>query len=119
MTPTQQTSGTRLMPSSWRRCDTMKLGRVIGKVVSTRKEGNVNSLKILVVDYLDENLAGTGKSAACIDTVDARDGDVVLLCLSSSARQTMATKNVCTDNSIVGIVDSIFAEKKYLYKKSN
>ena len=97
----------------------MKLGRVIGKVVSTRKEGNVEGLRILVVQYLDDKLATTGKTAACIDSVNAGDGDIVLLVSSSSARLTNVTKNVCTDNTIVGIVDTISAENKYLYKKSN
>lgn len=97
----------------------MKLGRVIGKVVSTRKEGNLDGLKILVVQYLDDKLAATEKAAACIDSVNAGDGDIVLLVSSSSARFTSVTKNVCTDNTIVGIVDTISAGNKYLYKKSN
>lgn len=95
----------------------MKLGKIIGKVISTRKEGNVNSLKILLVAYLDENLVETGKTVACIDTVNAGEGDIVLLCSASSARETKITKNACTDNSIVGIVDAISVGKKYLYKK--
>ncbi len=96
----------------------MKLGRVIGKVVSTRKEGNVDGLRILVVQYLDERLTDTGKTAACIDTVNSGDGDVVLLCSSSSARLTSTTRNVCTDNTIVGIVDAVSSGKKNVYKKS-
>jgi microcompartment protein CcmK/EutM len=96
----------------------MKIGKVIGKVVSTRKEGNVEGLPILVVSYLDETLSDTGKTAACIDTVNAGDGDVVLLCASSSARMTSRTTNVATDNTIVGIVDSVSAGSTYLYRKS-
>ena len=96
----------------------MKIGRVIGKVVSTRKEGNVDGLPILVVSYLDEKLADTGKTAACIDTVNAGEGDVVLLCGSSSARMTSRTTNVATDNTVVGIVDSVSAGSNYLYDKS-
>jgi ethanolamine utilization protein EutN len=96
----------------------MKIGKVIGKIVSTRKEGNVGGLPILVVSYLDETLSDTGKTAACIDTVNAGDGDVVLLCASSSARMTSKTTNVATDNTIVGIVDSVSAESKYIYRKS-
>ncbi len=91
------------------------LGKVTGKVVSTRKEGNVGGLKILVVNYLDEDLQDTGKGAACIDTVNAGDGDVVLLCSSSSARLTAITKNVCTDNTIVGVVDTVSASGKDIY----
>jgi ethanolamine utilization protein EutN len=96
----------------------MKIGKVIGKVVSTRKEGNVAGLPILVVSYLDETLTDTGKSAACIDTVNAGEGDVVLLCASSSARMTSKTTNVATDNTIVGIIDSVSAGSKFVYNKS-
>lgn len=95
----------------------MKIAKVIGKVVSTRKEGNVEGLPILVVSYLDENLADTGKSAACIDTVSAGEGDVVLLCASSSARMTSKTTHVATDNTIVGIIDSVSAGSTYMYRK--
>jgi microcompartment protein CcmK/EutM len=96
----------------------MKIGKVIGKVVSTRKEGNVGGLPILVVSYLDETLSDTGKTAACIDTVNAGDGDIVLLCASSSARMTSKTTNAATDNTIVGIVDSVSAGSTYVYRKS-
>ena len=96
----------------------MKLGIVIGTVVSTRKEGNFHGLKILVVSYLDEEMADTKKTAACIDTVNAGEGDIVLLCSSSSARITQMTNNVATDNTIVGIVDSVSSSNKYIYQKN-
>lgn len=95
----------------------MKLGKVIGKIISTKKEGNLDGLKIMAVKYLDENLNDTKKTIACIDTVSAGDGDLVLLCSSSSARFTKMTQNVATDAAIVGIVDSISAGKKYKFKK--
>jgi carbon dioxide concentrating mechanism protein CcmL len=97
----------------------MKIGKVIGNLVSTRKEGNLEGLKILVVDYLDEKLKDTKKSAACIDSVGAGNGDIVLLCSSSSARLTETTKNTATDNTIVGIIDSISSGGKYIYKREN
>lgn len=97
----------------------MKLGLVIGKVVSTRKEGKLEGLKILIVNYLNENMEKTKETAACIDTVNAGEGDVVLLCSSSSARLTKLTKDVATDNTIVGIVDSVMKEGNYIYKKTN
>ncbi len=116
---TPRTFGMKHSPNSQVKCKAMKLGRVIGKVVSTRKEGNVDGLKILVVQYLDDKLGATVKTAACIDSVNAGDGDIVLLVSSSSARLTNVTKNVCTDNTIVGIVDAVSSENKHLYRKSN
>ena len=58
----------------------MKLGIVIGNVVSTRKVGSVGGLKMLVVSYLNDELVDTKKTAVCIDTVNAGSGDMVLLC---------------------------------------
>ena len=97
----------------------MKLGRVIGQLVSTKKAGNIDGLKILVVNYLDEKLSGTSKSAACIDTVGAGNDDIVLLCSSSSARLTEITKKTAVDNAIVGIIDSISCGGKYIYNRSD
>lgn len=99
-----------------RRCD-LKLGRIIGTVVATRKVENVKALKLLVVRYLNEKMEDTDSTAVCVDTVTAGVGDIVLLCSSSSARLTKLTHNVCTDNTIVGIVDSVSSYNKFIYKK--
>ncbi len=96
----------------------MQLGKVIGQVVATRKEGKVHGLKIQVVRYLDEAMNETSKTAACVDTVQAGPGDIVLLCSSSSARMTAVTHGVCTDNAIVGIVDTITSGGRPLYEKN-
>lgn len=95
----------------------MKLGKVIGNVVSTNKVRNVNALKLYVVEYLDEDLKSVNKSLVCADTVNSGVGDVVLLCSSSSARLTGTTNNTCIDNAIVAIVDTISTGKKNIYKK--
>jgi ethanolamine utilization protein EutN len=95
----------------------MKLGVVIGTVVSTRKVDNNDGLTMLIVSYLTEELVDTGKSAVCIDSVGAGEGDIVLICSSSSARLTAATKRAVTDNTIVGIVDAISAGGRTAYLK--
>ncbi len=97
----------------------MQFAEVIGQVIATRKEGRTHGLKIMVVRYLDEAMQATKKTAACIDTVSAGRGDIVLLCSSSSARMTKMTKGVCTDNTIVGIIDSVTAPGKIIYEKES
>lgn len=96
----------------------MKLGIVTGTVVSTRKVENVTGLKLLVVSLLNADLADTGKTVVCTDTVNAGAGDLVLLCASSSARMTDATRSAATDNTIVGIVDAIDAAHTPLYTRT-
>jgi microcompartment protein CcmK/EutM len=95
----------------------MKLGKIIGNVVSTNKVDNVNALKLYVVEYLNEELIGLNKSAVCADTVNAGIGDIVLVCSSSSARMTMMTKDACIDNTIIAIVDLISSVQREVYNK--
>ena len=95
----------------------MKLGVVIGSVVSTRKAGRMDGLTLLVVRYLTEQFEPTGMTAVCADTVGAGKGEVVLLCASSSARMTAATKNAATDATVVGIVDVATAGSSSIYLK--
>ena len=95
----------------------MKLAKIIGQVVSTHKEGNLDGLKLLVVRYLDENLKELKASAVCTDSVNARNGDIVLICASSSARLTSRTHNVATDNTIIGIIDIVSTGKNNIYRK--
>jgi len=97
----------------------MKLAKVIGKVISNQREGRLDDLKISVVRFLDADMNDTKKTVACIDTVNADDGEVVLVCSSSSARITKQTENTATDCAIVGIVDTISEGKGYCYNKVN
>ncbi len=97
----------------------MKLGLVKGNIVSTRKNGNLHGLKLLVVELLTEELKPTDKSVVCVDTVNAGQGDVVIMCSSSSARMTEQTRNIATDYTIVGIVDLVSINNEFIYKKSN
>jgi microcompartment protein CcmK/EutM len=93
----------------------MKFAKVIGQVISTRKEG-VDGLKLALICYLDEKLKKTKRVAICTDAVNARTGDIVLVCTSSSARMTRLTRRACTDNTIVAIVDTISTDKKDWFK---
>ena len=95
----------------------MKFGKIIGQAVSTRKEKNLEGKKLSVIRYLDDKLNETKKTAVSLDTVKANTGDVVLICTSSSARMTRMTRSVCTDSTIVAIVDSISQNKNDWYKK--
>jgi ethanolamine utilization protein EutN len=96
----------------------MQLGKVIGSVVATQKTENIKGLRLMVVRYLDENLKPKAKTTVSIDTVSTRKGDIVLLCSSSSARMTSLTRYACTDNTIVGIVETISFKNENLYNKS-
>ncbi|HLP17346.1 MAG TPA: EutN/CcmL family microcompartment protein [Bacteroidota bacterium] len=96
----------------------MKLGRVIANVSASRKDPTIEGKTMLVVRYLDAELRETSTVAACVDTVGAGTGDVVMLCSSSSARLTSVTSGTCTDNAIIGIVETVASSKHELYARN-
>jgi ethanolamine utilization protein EutN len=85
----------------------MKLGKVAGTVVATRKDPRLAGLKMLIVSTLSPEKEPDGGYEVAADTVGAGFREIVLLCTGSSARMTDKTKDAPVDASIVGIVDAV------------
>ena len=84
----------------------MQLAKVVGTVVSTRKDANLEGLKFLLVRSLDAEGRETGSSLVAADAVGAGPEEIVLIAAGSSARQTQQTDKRPVDAVIMGIVDS-------------
>lgn len=95
----------------------MLLGKVVGTIVSTRKEERLEGLKLQVLEILDINGLPNKNYVVAIDAVGAGVGEVVLYAAGSSARQTEATNNKPCDAVIMAIVDSWDIGDKTVYKK--
>ncbi len=89
----------------------MRLGRVVGNVVSTKKDERLVGQKLLVVKLLEpvdgglRDASGDGSYCVAVDVVGAGVGELVLLCSGSSARAALGDDAVPVDDAIVGIVD--------------
>ena len=92
----------------------MKLGRVIGSVVATRKDASLEGTKLLVVENLTLDLKPEGGYVVAVDAVGAGAEEVVLYASGSSARQTPVTKDRPVDAVIMAIVDSFDAHGSYV-----
>lgn len=84
----------------------MQLARVIGTVVSTVKNAELEGRKLLVVQSLDSKLKPVGKPLVAIDSVGAGCGELVFWCRGKEASFPFEGGSVPTDCTIVGIVDS-------------
>lgn len=82
----------------------MLMGRVVGNIVSTRKNERLVGSKILEVRLI-ENGCETDKYIVAIDTVGAGIGEPVLITTGSPARLAMADCSAPVDAAIVGIID--------------
>ena len=84
----------------------MKTARVIGNIWATRKDENLNGLKLLIIQpvkIVDEKAIGEPIIAA--DIIGAGVGETVIYVSGSSARPAAGSGNVPVDATIIGIVD--------------
>ncbi|MCU0505126.1 MAG: EutN/CcmL family microcompartment protein [Chloroflexi bacterium] len=84
----------------------MLLGRVVGTVVATRKEPQIEGWKLLLVRQVDAENRDAGGYVVAVDAVGAGVGETVLYASGSSARQTEATRDRPCDAVIMAIVDT-------------
>ena len=85
----------------------MVLGKVVGTVWATRKDEELVGMKLQIVKHLDLQYRVKDTFVVAVDTVQAGVGDVVLVCIGSSARQTAQTKNKPVDAVIMAVVDKL------------
>ncbi len=95
----------------------MTLGKVVGTVVSTRKEEELSGLKLLLVKACDADGKPTGGTVVAVDAVGAGLGEVVLYASGSSARQTKVTRDRPVDATIMAIVDQVEIDGARRYVK--
>ncbi len=91
----------------------MFLAEVIGQVVATKKDEAMVGRKLLLlrprlVDPADPSKFRDGANTiVAVDTVGAGEGELVLFCQGSSARQAANLKPIPVDAAVIAIVDSV------------
>lgn len=95
----------------------MQIGKVIGTVVSTRKEDVLEGMKFLLVKNCDFDGNPVGPTVVAVDAVGAGVDEVVLYASGSSARLTRLTDNRPVDATIMAIVDILEVDGEQRYRK--
>ncbi len=91
----------------------MKLARVMGNVVATRKDPSFKGHKLLIVQPVDELGNDISDSFLSMDTVQAGPGDLVLVEQEgNAARQLLGTIDDPFHSVIVGVVDKVSTTKE-------
>ena len=85
----------------------MFFGKVIGTVWATRKDENLVSFKLQVVQPLSARRENAGDPIIAVDTVGAGQGETVFYITSREATIPLPVEMAPVDASIVGIVDRI------------
>lgn len=91
----------------------MKLCRVIGNVVATRKYPCYKGHKVLIVQPVDECGNDIGQSFLSCDIVDAGPGDIVLVEQEgNAARELLGTMADPFHSVIAGVVDKVYIKEE-------
>jgi microcompartment protein CcmK/EutM len=86
----------------------MKLGRVVGTVVSTINAPAFDDRTLLLCDLLDPAGRPAGGYLIAVDTVGAGAGETVLILdEGNSARQVLSAPGAPIRTLVVGIVDAV------------
>jgi len=79
------------------------VGKVIGKVVATRKDDRLVGIKLLLVQPLNPRREVEGEGQVVVDSVGAGVGETVLVITGSAVRQAHGAQDAPIDATIVGI----------------
>ena len=82
----------------------MLAGKVVGSVVSTRKNEKLIGNKFMIVEVVDK-MRATEQQLIAVDNIGAGIGEYVLVAQGSAARIGCDMKDAPVDAAIVGIID--------------
>lgn len=88
----------------------MVICKVVGHVWSTKKDRNLEGLKLMVV-MEDDPTIEKPRTYVAADIVGAGIGEQVLVVSGSTARKAFGNDDVPADMAIVGIIDTVEVEK--------
>jgi len=85
------------------------LARVVGNIVATQKNRRYEGARVMLCQQITPEGGETGMTVLALDSVDAGEGDVVLIVQEGWSASTAATKEAgaAIDSAIVGVVDRI------------
>ena len=95
----------------------MQIARVRGTVVSTHKAPSMTGVKLLLVQYIDEQGQLLPKYEVAGDIVGAGVGEWVLISIGSAARTHTGQESRPVDATVVGIIDTVSLDNGSLYSK--
>jgi ethanolamine utilization protein EutN len=87
----------------------MILARVLGNVVATQKNARYQGARIMLVQPIIPDGAARGASILALDSVDAGEGDIVIVVQEGWSASTASTgeAGAAIDSAIIGVVDFI------------
>ena len=97
----------------------MQIAKVRGTVVSTHKEPSLRGVKLLLLQFVDEDGRLLPKYEVAADNVGAGIDEWVLVTHGSAARQVTGSEQRPIDAIVVAIIDTVRVEDRLIYSKKD
>lgn len=87
----------------------MILARVLGNIVATQKNPRYQAARVMLCQQITPEGEEMATTVLALDSVDAGEGDIVLIVQEGWGASTAATKEAgaAIDSAIVGVVDRV------------
>jgi ethanolamine utilization protein EutN len=96
----------------------VKVGRVVGTVVSTISSPVFEGRRLLLCDLLDATGKPDGGYLICVDTVGSGAGEAVLILdEGNSARQVIGMSPAPVRAIVVGVIDELIADGEFVLRE--
>jgi len=95
----------------------MKLGRIVGKVWATKKDPQLEGVKLYIMQPINEKLDPVGRPLIAADTVGAGYHDIIYWVSGREATFGFPDKKIPSDVTIIGIVDDTQLSSRELVEK--
>jgi ethanolamine utilization protein EutN len=96
----------------------VKIGRVVGTVVSTISAPVFEGRRLLLCDVLDASGRPDGTYLICVDTVGSGAGEAVLILdEGNSARQVIGISTGPVRAVVVGVIDQLVADGELVIRE--
>jgi carbon dioxide concentrating mechanism protein CcmL len=97
----------------------MRVAKVRGTVVSTQKDPSLRGVKLLMLQFVDEDGNLLPEYEVAADSVGAGVDEWVLVSKGSAARQILGNEQRPLDAAVVAIIDTIHVEDRLIYSKKD
>lgn len=87
----------------------MYLGKIIGTITSTKKDKNLISSKLMIIQPVNEEVEPVSNTLIAVDTVGAGIGELIFYVMGSVAYHAFNDRPC--DAAIIGIVDNISIDR--------
>ncbi|KGF73293.1 carbon dioxide concentrating mechanism protein CcmL [Neosynechococcus sphagnicola sy1] len=97
----------------------MRIAKVRGTVVSTQKEPSMRGVKLLLLQFVDEEGHLLPEYEVAADGVGAGVDEWVLVSCGSAARQVPGSETRPVDAAVIAIIDTVTLDNLRIYSKKD